>query len=316
MRRTNLDEIKFPVSVENIFLKNSSKPVENYKAVIGKQNGSDTIFSIVTNNYKLTTNEDAFNIGKNAFKKLLGKDNVELQVFNIIYPKTKSYVHIDVIEKNYKLNVYGQEIYLPFFRITNSYNRTKPLAFDIGFVRELCENGLIFEKDLVHIKVYHSRDQNIEKEFSKTLKEHRFQKYIKSFISYMNDIREYKIEKEYFIAVVAKALGLEFDTDTTNERSRRYNQLRKAKFIDVIIPLAKKYYDEQKGTAFAVFNIITDYASNVDPEGDGIRYNNISTNQTRAGDWLKSFSQQTKKEDFDIEKYLESHKEFLTYSFN
>jgi hypothetical protein len=157
MRNSNIEDVLFPVELDNIYLENTNSPMEKFKAVVGDVGNEKRIFSVVTTNYNLIKNEEALNIGKESLKRLLDvKDLSSFEVFNVIYPKTKSSVHIDIIHKDYAMNIYRQEVYLPFFRITNSYNKTKAFKIDIGFCRELCDNGLIFEESTVQIKFNHN----------------------------------------------------------------------------------------------------------------------------------------------------------------
>ena len=49
------------------------------------------------------------------------------------------------------------ETYTPFVRITNSYNGTRALRIDLGFLREHCSNGVIFEQVAATLTVPHTR---------------------------------------------------------------------------------------------------------------------------------------------------------------
>lgn len=49
------------------------------------------------------------------------------------------------------------EVYVPYVRVTNSYNGTRALRFDVGFCRKLCANGVIFETDTIRFVYAHLR---------------------------------------------------------------------------------------------------------------------------------------------------------------
>ena len=142
-RQTDLQKVLFPVEEQPIFFmprKYDFKKIKNYKAIVNKSN--NTIISVVSSDYQLITNERALELGKKCFKQVFQTINTnDMEVYNITFPQTRSFCHIDVIHKNYTLNIGKKEVWLPFIRITNSYNRTKALCFDFGFCRELCENG-------------------------------------------------------------------------------------------------------------------------------------------------------------------------------
>ncbi len=158
-RNTNIYEILFPVECKPVYLENNRYPIHAFQAVTGKfEDGSETIFSIVSDNYYLITNNEAYEMGKEIHRRLFPDATSDsFEVFNVIAPLTKSYCHIDIIDKNYTLNIWAKEVYVPFVRIQNSYNRTMPLKFQIGFCRKLCNNGAIFDKDLVTISMTHTK---------------------------------------------------------------------------------------------------------------------------------------------------------------
>jgi hypothetical protein len=47
------------------------------------------------------------------------------------------------------------EAFGPFIRVTNSYNGLRALAFDIGFYRKVCKNGLILPDSIIHFEFNH-----------------------------------------------------------------------------------------------------------------------------------------------------------------
>ena len=47
----------------------------------------------------------------------------------------------------------------PFIRVTNSYNGQRALAFDIGFYRKVCRNGMILPESVIRFKFTHARTE-------------------------------------------------------------------------------------------------------------------------------------------------------------
>lgn len=319
MRNTDIQPILFPVTLQPLFLYNRTKPINDFVAVVGKFDNRENIFSIVTRDYHLIKNEEALGLGKQAFRNLI-KDASEkdFEVFNVIYPKTRSSFIVDIIHKDYKLNIWKKEIYLPYLRIINSYNKTKALTFDIGFCRKLCDNGVIFEKDIVKIKIYHQKKNFNQNQLFDSFDITRFNKYIEEFRNHLLKTQEIKIDKQYFIATSAKALQMKFDIRNTNKKIKSKALKDLGLFISQITPLASKYYKDFGPTAYAVFNTVTDYASNVDDEEENylFRRNAINRNQRLAGEWLKNFHNEYQGSDFDFQYYLKDYKDFLQYSFN
>jgi len=162
MRRTDLKQVIFPLRIQSVYFEeyrgeNTVKRKIPHSQVIVNAETGDPI-SIVSKEYRVVTNEEAIEFGKKCFKELFNTVNTDdLEIFNIIAPETRSFCHIDLIHKKYQVNIGRQEVYLPFIRITNSYNRSRALSFDIGFCREICDNGAIFEEDSIKFKFSHTK---------------------------------------------------------------------------------------------------------------------------------------------------------------
>lgn len=238
MRKTDVKSVLFPVTLQPLFLHNRNKPIQDFAAVVGKFDDKESIFSIVTKDYHLIKNEEALELGITAYQKLLDKTSKnDFEIFNVIYPKTRSSVSIDIVHNEFKVNVWKKEVYVPYLRIINSYNRTKALTFDIGFCRKLCDNGVIFEKDIVKIKIYHQRRNFNQNQLFDSFDITRFNKYIEEFKNHLLKTQEIKIDKQYFIATSAKALQMKFDISSTNKKIKSKALKDLGLFISQITPL-------------------------------------------------------------------------------
>ena len=112
-RNTNIDELLFPVSFQPIFLENQKKRIQGFKAII-KNAGTahESAVSVVSDNYNLITNLEALNMGIEIHQRLFPNATTDsFEIFNIISPKTNSFCHIDIIDKNYEINIWKQETY-------------------------------------------------------------------------------------------------------------------------------------------------------------------------------------------------------------
>jgi len=75
------------------------------------------------------------------------------------------YCHIDLIHNSAALDFtfvpphQRPEAFGPFIRVTNSYNSLRALAFDIGFYRKVCKNGLIIPDTIIRFKFNNDDDQ-------------------------------------------------------------------------------------------------------------------------------------------------------------
>ncbi len=305
-RNTNIQEQLFPVWRQPIYLENQSKPVVGFKAIVGNPESSlDKVFSIVSDNYILVTNEEALNMGKTIHQKLFPNANTNsFEIFNVVAPKSKSFCHIDIIDKNYTLNIWKQEVYVPFVRIHNSYNKVRSLKFDIGFCRKLCDNGVIFEQDTINLKFAHTKEalnlndiKNIDVQHLKMLE--------KRFTERTRKSSEIKIPRKFFLPLAAKALDRNFQlTEKSNSKKIREDP-KFIEFASIIDRYSERYINIQKmgETAYAFFNVITDYASN----NKKLQAGSINGLQTKCGMWVNSVGELVSKAGFNWEVEIKDY---------
>ena len=302
-RNTNISEILFPVECKPVYLENQRNPIHGFKAITAAiPDKGEVTFSVVSNNYELISNADALEMGKTIHKKLFpDATSNSFEIFNIISPDTKSFCQIDIIDKNYALNIWEKEVYLPFIRIQNSYNRTRILKFDIGFCRKLCDNGVIFEQGTVSVNFRHTKTSfkgmdinNIDVSHLKRLEEDFIQKAKKSV--------KVKLPRKYFVPLAAKVLNRNFNLKEKNEEKRKLILEKLNEFISQIELNSDRYIQTEKmgETAYAFFNVITDYASN----NDKLQANAINGLQSSCGNWLNLIESKVSKPDFSWEKEI------------
>lgn len=212
---SKLELIMFPVALINLFTEQFTNEsgdvktfkVDDYKAVINLR--TTEIYSVVSNDYYLLTNKEALELGKKVFVKLfpfIEKD--DLMLLNVSFSKRLTFSFIDLIHKSVKFDVWEQETWLPFLRITNSYNRTYAFTLELGFVKEVSWAGIIFDKKTIEIKKVHSGpiDFNKIKADISSL-----QKVQAEFINYMLNLKRFLVPGKYFFPLVLKALQLDYN---------------------------------------------------------------------------------------------------------
>lgn len=312
-RNTNISEILFPVECKPVYLENQRNPIHGFKAITGiTPERGEVTFSVVSNNYELISNADALEMGKTIHKKLFpDATSNSFEIFNIISPDTKSFCQIDIIDKNYALNIWEKEVYLPFIRIQNSYNRTRILKFDIGFCRKLCDNGVVFEQGTVSVNFRHTKTSfkgmdinNIDVSHLKRLEE--------DFIKKAKTSTKIELPRKYFIPLAAKVLNRNFNLDEKNEQKRQLILEKLNDFILQIELYSDRYiHTENMGeTAYTFFNVITDYASN----NDKLPANAINGLQANCGNWLNLIQTEIIKPTFSWENEVTKHKDLIQYS--
>lgn len=273
---------------------------KGYKGILNKSNNS--ILSVVSSNYQLITNKEALANGKEIFNEIFEIKLGDLKVNKVITSINKTFCHIDLVHPNVNFNVWEQDCWYPFIRVTNSYNRTYALSYELGFVRKLCSNGVIFDKNTVKIKMVHNKG-NHRINYKTDLD--RFKSAKLSFITKMLSLKKFNIPKSKHFPLICKCLGIKRPkvNGSTEIDERIEQQFQKLKLDSS--ELTTQYVNVDGETAYSLFNVITDLVSHQED------YNNIPYYSLRPGsysfkptEWIEEFVNEIEKRTFDLEKYL------------
>jgi hypothetical protein len=318
-RNTNIQEILFPVELSDIYQylakpesqltlfeleereeeKDISK-IPGYKAITNSETGK--VFSVVTDGYRLVTNQEALDLAKQCFRQLFGmQDTEQMVVFNMVTPQSQSFCHIDLIHQYYTVNIWAKEIWLPYLRVTNSYNRSRALRFDLGFCRKLCDNGMIFEKETIQYKFYHTR-QEISPAGQFKIDFERLKNLEASFRESVDRLNSYPVPQEAFLPLVCVALNLEFDIQADEAAKREKEKERFRAFKNGAQSLVTKYVNELGENAYAVLSVITDIVSR--PFFYRTPSWMVDRLQKRAGNWFDDFAHEIRKPGFQMDQHL------------
>lgn len=292
----------FPVALRDIYFEEPMDEgtlkvsIKDWKAVVEVERRRT--FCVVSDDYRLVTNKEALEFGKQAFKQLFDTVNTDdLVVFNVIAPATGSSCHIDLIHKSYEVNIWSKEVYLPYIRVTNSYNRSRALRFDLGFVRKLCDNGVIFEREAIEFKFYHTR-QLIHEVIDFSKQYGKLKALEQKFVSYMTGIKDVAVPRAHALPLMVKALDMKFNTGSQDKKKKRNAEKRLNEFSAYASQLVNKYYSEMGENAYAIYNAATEYASAPPQSGANL----INGMQKRVGNWVEEFT--AKQQPLNFGEYL------------
>lgn len=310
-RNTNLTEVLFDVEQRPIYLDSKRQGQANlfdgnsqmrfskipeFWAVTNVEN--EHVFSVVKPGYKLITNKEAIELGKKCFKSVFGSVNLDdMEIFHITYPKTKSFCHIDLTFKDSGFEPWAGDKWVPFLRVTNSYNRTKPLRFDFGFCRGICTNGIIFGEKSITYKYAHTRGDAGKAVFNTNIGE--LKKIEAIFTEKLHNLRRYHVPEKYMLPIVCRAFDIRAGKEDL-EKPKRLLQL--SAFKNHVDQLTKDYFSEMGQNGYAAVNVITDFAtrpaSYISPEVM------VDRLQKQSGRWAEEFIREIKNDDFRFENYL------------
>ena len=276
-RNTDLSTILFPVELRPVgYLPSSSgtpkeegftldpepgefESIDQYKAVVRGDTGA--VFAVVSSRYELLHNSRALDLGKKAFVHLFPEASAaDFIVFDIQKTRTGSACHIDLIHKTYSTEVWEQETWLPFLRVSNSYNRYRALSFDFGFVRKLCSNGVIFRKETIRARFYHTKGE-LEVDLDQDTNFKKLKELESEFSAHMKGLRNQSIAGQYLLPLSIFLLGLDFDLKGADAKKREHEKERLTDVVNSLSELIKKYVGDLGENAYTAMNAATDLAT-------------------------------------------------------
>jgi Domain of unknown function (DUF932) len=305
-RLTNLDDVIFPVAEHPIFASIDDPAdeirisVPDKKAIVDR--ASNRVLGIVGRAYRLVTNREALDWAFQCCEEVFQETNSsEWEVKYVDAPSTATYCRIDLVHNLATLNFEGAlDVFGPFIRVTNSYNGLRALAFDIGFARKICTNGVIFPEQVIKFTFIHSRREIQEKIHFQVAREELAELKV-NFQNYVATLRDCPIPREDFERFVCGVLGVhrpdpfELHTRDADDWSA---------LIKHIGDLCTHYAAELGENAYSVFNAVTEFASH--PPTNRLINRERHTLQRTAGEWVSSFTNQVRKSAFDLTAYLSS----------
>jgi len=166
--KERLKEVYFPVSLADVYVGTPAHCAKRYKAIVPSDSAPTSYpLAIVTNRYRLIRNQDAVELGFMAFEYIFGSENSsDLKVFNVLMSKNRGSFLADFTAPALKFpidvrlgqaNRENMEDHVYFIRIVNSYNKTRPVGLEVGICRWICRNGIIFNKQSIHLKQPHTK---------------------------------------------------------------------------------------------------------------------------------------------------------------
>lgn len=274
--------------------------VPGKKALIHK--GTDKILGVVSRNYRVVTNQEAVNIAMEVCGKAFpGITAAEWEPKRAAAPRTLSYAFIDLLHRSHVLNYMdvgggAEDPFTPFLRVTNSFNGGRALRFDIGFLRQHCSNGVIFEEEVATITAAHSKDA-LDK-LNVTIRTRSLDNLWQEFSKFIGAVRGVAMTEPQSARALDAVLHLPVAKDgDPKARQEGIGALRSE-----VNSRLGTYGNTLGEHAYAVFNTLTDLAAR--PPESRFFQKDRDTLEKRAGRWLKQLSMHHKAPVFDLEKFI------------
>jgi hypothetical protein len=309
-RLTNIEDVLFPVEEHPVFVSVRRESGERRQSVPDKKaivnTNTNRVLGIVSRGYRLVTNHQALDWAYQCCQTVFPETKPgEWEVKSSDAPGTGGHCFIDIAHNSTALDFEfvtaenRPDAFGPFIRVTNSYNGLRALAFDIGFFRKVCKNGMIVPESIIRFKFTHLQ-KYIGKTISFEVSQERLSKIKNSFNEYFKALRDCKVScldfKPMFCGVlkIGKPKKMKPQSLIENDWEALY------KGIDA---LCRRYTEELGENAYSVFNAMTEFASH--PPQNRCVYRERHSFQRLVGEWLSIFSQECRKPDFKLSTYLE-----------
>jgi len=305
----DLERYDFPVEFRDVYV-DFSQPTTDGKSTLELAKLQDRhvavvdvernyAFAIVSQDYEIVTNAQAVTLAEECFKAVFQlTDLSHMRLFNVTIASTRSQCQIDFLHARSRSFINGSDPWAPFIRVSNSYNRSRALKFDLGFCRGICKNGLIFGAESIEFKFSHSKGVSDNATVTFKLKGGTFAKHEARFVEQVNNLSRFHVPRKMMWPLLAKTFRLTVPEPDATPKALENWKLQRT----YVARLTERYFDELEDTGYAALNVLTDYASR--PPAVAFRQSRMHSLQTSCGVWMKTFTDALKSEKFNFKEYL------------
>lgn len=316
-RLSQLDQVLFPVAEHPVFALVKDQSGERHLRVPGKKAivnvSSQRVLGVVSRGYRLVSNREALEWAYECCVTVFPETNAgEWGVKAIDAPSSGGYCRIDLFHNSTVLDFsfvppdQRSEAFGPFIRVTNSYNGLRALAFDIGFYRKVCTNGLIVPQSIIHFTFNHLR-REIGETIAFEIAHERLEEVRNSLRKSFDALRTCEVARSDFEPLVCSVLALKQPKpwEPTSRKAQDWEALNSH-----LTRMSDRYAQDLGENAYAVFNTITEFASH--PPDNLCVHRDRHSFQRLAGTWVDSFTEECRRPDFSLAEYLEKAVESKT----
>lgn len=277
--------------------------ISKQKAIVNTL--TEETLAVVSDKYHVLHNRDAFQLADYVIRKVfMGKTLEDFVCFNVRLAQSMASCMIDLIIPNSFESPFGDrnEDWTPFLRISNSYNRRLVLRYEIGFCRWICLNGVISSSgNVITISVDHNSRiylEDIASQIRSQSKINDINHLWEKFEKKLHVLRSTAIPQSMSLPMFCKAFNLKVEKEKLSERQKAALRRKAGK----IIHDAREYFGEMGNNAYAMFNVLTDYATF--PEGLSRRSTFIHGYQKKVSIWADELVEAVNHGEFSLDDFI------------
>ena len=150
-------------------------------------------------------------------------------MFAVEAPLTGSFCRIDLrhsgemLQEDWAFGKGKTDRYEPFFRVTNSYNRTRVFSIHFGVLRCSCANGALYYRDSLRVKVPHNTPR-IEEVIEREVTEAKFHQAMTELQRQRGKLLSIDIPPDCFRPIVLSVLGVTKPQGLPEDRERAWQK--------------------------------------------------------------------------------------------
>jgi len=286
LKRVELDEAFFPVRRVKIQREDNKQSIKRHLAVV---DDGGNVFSVVTDKYRLATNQKACELGREAFPHIFGAEaRAGLWPFKVLMPRTRSWAQIDFTAECLAFESCRGDRWFPFLRVVNSYNRTRSLQFTVGVCRGVCANGMIFDEQSLKFQTTHNEAVDLDRMVGQALSSGQVRFNFAMIQSQLAQLADLHVPAEHFVAGSLEILDLKVPENLPETPLQAGGWCQLGPHLQ---ELGKRYSVELGDNAYALLNATSDYAGHA--RAPRMSPALVNSFQSRCGRWAVKMADQS-----------------------
>lgn len=264
----------------------------------------NVICCVTYDNYELIRNADAVEIArKHVIPEVFnGAGSQKCLCNGLLISNSRGQSYIDMCSYDYKPPVAVQDKWLPFMRITNSYNRSLKLTYRVGFCHINSGNRVIFSDRTINLDTIHKGvEEKIRKQVLVNFSD--IKKFEKGFYDGLVSLNKYFFPKKRMLQMLCKVFGL---TEKWAVGKRRDGTAaRNHRIVCNVLQWTHEFFGASGDSAYAAFCVLTAFATRPPFELKRMMVGQIDRNQGIVGNWALDFVAKMAQPAFSTDDYLD-----------
>lgn len=274
-------------------------PVDTRHAIVAMDN--QRVVGVVGRDYELFTNQDALNLCRQFCREAFPETKDSEWIFAAAYgPRSRRHVAMDLYHKASAVHLANgaSEMFTPFVRVINSYDTSRAVRIDVGFIRGRCSNGMVLYESFAERVAAHTGEGinalRCDNPFA------GMQSLISGFQEMISGLVTIPVTSSQGLHITKSVMRWPVLPENPSPRV-----LEDHRHLDQDLnERVDRYFDELGSNAYAVFNVMTDIAKRP-PKSTRYRRDRPSLERI-AGIWLKEFRRHSQSREFDVQDYINS----------